>query len=176
MRYGCQKHLLMADNHQFLGNDVGDDDIFVYTGGGQEVPRDVKRVRIAENVDTILAWTFFHCTQLIEVEGHNRIKKIEREAFYYCVSLRRVSKMTGVIEICGYAFYFCQALSDVDFDKLEIIRCRAFDHCSSLRSINISYVRRVEECAFLSCFALTDVVFGENWKELNQISLMAVTH
>ena len=33
---------------------VGDDVVFVYTGGEQQVPRDVKRVRIAENVDTIL--------------------------------------------------------------------------------------------------------------------------
>jgi hypothetical protein len=50
----------MADN-QLLDNDGvggGGDDIFVYTGGEQRVPRDVKRVRIAENVDTILEETF----------------------------------------------------------------------------------------------------------------------
>jgi hypothetical protein len=55
--------------------DVGGDEIFVYTGGDQRVPRDVKRVRIAENVDTILAGVFQDCYQLIEVEGHNKLKK-----------------------------------------------------------------------------------------------------
>ena len=45
----------MADNHQLLLlDDVGDgDDVFVYTGGDQEVPGDVKQVRIAESIDTI---------------------------------------------------------------------------------------------------------------------------
>ena len=83
----------MAD-HELLLNGVGDDDdIFVYTGGEQQVPRDVRRVRIAENVDTIPAWKFSNCRQLIEVEGHEKIRKIEDGAFYGCHSLRRVSKM-----------------------------------------------------------------------------------
>ena len=87
----------MADNHQL--NDVGGDNIFVYTGGEQEVPRDVKRVRIAENVDTILARTFQHCAQLIEVKGRNKLNKIEKFAFNNCCSLRSVTKMRGLIEI-----------------------------------------------------------------------------
>jgi hypothetical protein len=51
---------MMADNQLLLEDDGvgGDDDIFVYTGGEQQVPRDVKRVRIAENIDTIPASTF----------------------------------------------------------------------------------------------------------------------
>ena len=155
--------MAMADNnHQlFNDNDGGDDEIFVYTGGDQEVPRDVKRVRIAENIDTIPRLVFSQCQQLIEVKGHKKMKKIEEGAFNNCPSLRRVTNMTGVIEIEKFAFYFCQALSDVDFDKLEIIGYRAFDHCYSLRSVNMGSVRRVGECAFLSCHALTDAVFGE---------------
>jgi hypothetical protein len=153
---------------QFLGNggDDDDDDIFVYTGGEQHVPFDMKRVRIAENVDTIPASTFHNREQLREVVGHNKIKKVEQEAFSNCPSLRRVMKMQGVIEIEKYAFYFCQALSYVDFEKLEMIGYRAFDHCSFLRSINMRSVRRVEECAFCFCFALTDVVFGEKLERI----------
>ena len=75
----------MADN-QLLNNDGvdGGDIIFVYTGGEQEVPRDVRRVRIAENIDTIPARTFEECRQLIEVEGHNQLTKIEQWAFFCC--------------------------------------------------------------------------------------------
>ena len=73
----------MADNNQLAdGNNY--DDIFVYMGGEQQVPfgrrrvpRDVKRLRIAENVDTIPRYAFRDCEQLIEVEGHNKLKKVE---------------------------------------------------------------------------------------------------
>ena len=157
----------------FNNNDdgVGDDDIFVYTGGEQEVPRDVKRVRIAENIDTIPATTFEGCAQLIEVEGHNRLKKIETLAFSYCPSLRRVKKVTGVIEIERYAFYCCSALSDVDFDKLEIIGNCAFNLCISLRSIKMPSIRRVGAYAFQDCHALTDAVFGKNLERIEQFAL-----
>ena len=155
--------IIMADNELLNDNDVdgGDDDIFVYTGqGNNEVPRDVKRVRIAENIDTIPRWTFYQCRQLIEVEGHNKLKKIEQWAFHSCHPLRRVTKMQGVVEIEVGAFENCTALSDIDFDKLEIIGNGAFGHCNCLRSINLPSIRRVGRYAFLRCHALTDALFG----------------
>src|SRR6056300_913243 len=107
---------MMADNQLLLEDDgVGGDDVFVYTGGEQEAPRDVRRVRIAENVDTIIAETFRDCTQLIEVEGHVKLKKIEDWVFCNCTSLRRVSKMAGVVEIEDSAFHNCSALSELEF-------------------------------------------------------------
>jgi hypothetical protein len=155
----------MADNLLMNNDGVGGgdgDDIFVYTGGEQEVPRDVKRVRIAENIDTIPAETFRDCEQLIEVEGHNRLKKIEEYAFSDCPSLRRVMKMKGVIEIEECAFYGCDALSELEFDKLEIIEHGALAYCKSLRSINMPSVRRVGKSAFQHCYVLTDAVFGKD--------------
>ena len=153
----------MADNQ--LGNDNGDgDDIFVYVGGDQEIPRDVKRVHIAENVDTVPREVFLRCEQLVEVVGHNKLKKIERLAFDECISLRWVSKINGVKEIEDLAFTSCHALSlsDLEFDKLEIIGRGAFEYCRSLRSINLSSVRRVGQRAFHGCKALTDAVFGKD--------------
>jgi hypothetical protein len=156
----------MADNQLLNDDEVGGgDDIFVYTGGEQEVPRDVKRVRIAENIDTIPAWLFSTCYQLIEVEGHKKIKKIEQYAFYNCTSLRRVTKMRGVIEIEHWAFHTCPALSELEFDKLEIIGPSAFRKCC-LRSISIPSIRSVGACAFIHCDALTDVVFGHDLERI----------
>ena len=74
--------------------------------------------------------------------------------------------MTGVIEIEQFAFDNCLALSDVDFDELEIIGYRAYAFCESLRSINMPSVRRVGDRGFLSCDALTDVVFGEKLERI----------
>ena len=70
--------------------------------------------------------------------------------------------MNGVIEIEEDAFLGCHALSDVEFDKLEIIGEGSLCYCKSLRSINMPSVRRVGVCAFEGCKALTDAVFGED--------------
>ena len=148
----------------------GVEDIFVYTGGEQEVPRDVKRVRIAENVDTVPRDAFRFCQKLLEVKGHDMLKKIEIAAFHGCRRLRRVMKMNDVIEIERSAFYGCNALSDLEFGKLEIIGYSSFECCRSLRSIYLPSVRRVERSAFDGCTALTDAVFGE---DLEWISLAA---
>ena len=85
----------MADDNN------GDDDVFVYTGG--RAPHDVRRAKIDESIDTIPREAFYRCAQLIEVEGHNKLKKIERSAFRSCHSLRRLTKMNSVIEIERWA-------------------------------------------------------------------------
>ena len=158
----------MEDNELLEENNgVGGGDIFVYTGE-EYPPRDVKRVRIAENVYAILARAFRDCNQLIEVEGHNRLRKVEQYAFTKCPRLRRLSKVAGVVEIEGCAFYGCYALSDIDFDKVEIIGSSAFYYCESLSSINLSSVRRVADYAFYNCKALTDAAFGEKLERLEQ--------
>jgi hypothetical protein len=154
---------MMADNQLFVGG--GDDDIFVYTGE-QRVPRGVKRVRIAENVDTIPVWTFGGCEHLVEVKGHDGLKIIGEFAFYECSSLRRVRNMRGVTEILEAAFSRCHALSDLELDKLEIIGYGAFARCNSLRSINMPSVRRIEKCAFECCEQLMDAKFGEDLGKL----------
>jgi hypothetical protein len=159
---------MMADNQLLNDNNDGgdDDDVFVYTGGEQEVPFGVKRVRIAENVDTIAEGAFYDC-ELIEVVGHNRLKKIEREAFSGCWCLRWVKQMTGLIEIEEHAFDCCTALSDIDFTKLEIIGYGAFIDCESLKSINMPSIKRIGEYAFRQCDALTDLVFGTDLERID---------
>ena len=154
----------MADNNQLA--DGGGDDIFVYTGGEQEVPWDVRRAKIDESIDTISRQAFLRCTQLIEVEAHNKLKKIERSAFIRCRSLRWLMKMTHVEEIGDYAFHDCNALSDLEFDKLEIVRKDAFHFCKSLRSINFPSARTVGNSAFYGCEALTDGAFGEDLRRI----------
>ncbi len=158
----------MADNDQLAGgnNDDGGDDIFVYMGGEQEVPRDVKRAKIDETLDTIPRDAFQNCTQLIELEGHNKLKKIEREAFQWCYRLRWLMKMNGVIEIEEDAFFNCQDLSELEFGKLEIIGKGAFDSCKSLRSINLPSIRRIGKSAFVDCESFRDAVFGEDLERI----------
>jgi hypothetical protein len=122
----------------------------------------------AENVDTIPEGAFRDCQELIEVEGHNKLRKIEKWAFNSCRRLRRVTKMRGLIEIEKYAFGGCTALrdSELELDRVEIIGQGAFIVCNSLRSINLPSIRRVCYGAFSRCRALTDAVFGKDLERI----------
>ena len=68
----------------------GEDEIFVYMGGDQEVPDGVRRVRIHRSVKIIPSRAFQRRNKLISAEFHDEIESIEEEAFYWCTSLRSV--------------------------------------------------------------------------------------
>ena len=82
----------------------GDDEIFVYMGGDQVVPDDVRRVRIDKSVKIIPREAFEHRRRLIDVEFHDGIDRIEQRAFAGCQLLRGV-KLLGIKIIEAAAFY-----------------------------------------------------------------------
>jgi hypothetical protein len=115
----------------------GGDNIFVYLGGEQEVPRNVTHVIIDRSVKIIPARAFSYRRKLVSVETHDGIEKIERWAFDSCTSLRGI-KLPGVKEVGDNALYGCWAMTDVEFgDKLETIGGYAFGRCPHLRRISI---------------------------------------
>ncbi len=139
-----------------------DDEIFVYMGGDQEVPDDVRRARIHKSVKSIPRYAFYKRRNLSSVEFHDEIEIIEEEAFKDCYSLRGCIKLLGVKIVKGSAFDDCRALTDVEFgDVLEAIKGGAFFGCSSLRSITMPSVRTIGFQAFACCYELSDVVCGK---------------
>jgi hypothetical protein len=84
-------------------------------------------------------------------------------------------KMNGVVEIEVWAFNGCEALTDMDFDKLEIIGIQTFAFCISLRSISLPSVRRVGGLAFEGCTALTDSVFGKDLERIERLAFRKCT-
>jgi hypothetical protein len=130
--------------------------VFVYLGGEQEVPRNVTHVRIDRSVKIIPERAFYQRMNMVSVETHDGIEKVEQRAFYGCTSLRGI-KLPGVKEVGYIAFDNCTALTDVEFgDKLETIRGNAFVGCS-LQKIKMPSVRTIEQGAFADCEQLTDV-------------------
>jgi len=68
-------------------------DIFVFTGRyfqEQFVPTDVTHVRIDRSVKILPMDALIDCDQLVSVETHDEIEKIEEQAFYDCRSLRGI--------------------------------------------------------------------------------------
>ncbi len=140
----------------------GADDVFVYLGGEQEVPREITHAIIDPSVNIVRRGAFSNCRQLVSVIFHDGVEIIEEFAFCRCESLSGKIKLLGVREIEDYGFRNV-ALSDVEFgDRLETIGIEAFQHCNSLRSIKSLSVRTVEVGAFGNCRQLTDVEFGNN--------------
>ena len=139
----------------------GGDDVFVYLGGDQEVPREITHAIIDPSVKIIREMAFYYRRQLVSVVFHDGVEVIEAGAIQDCPSLRGGIKLLGVREIRKRAFRSCFALTDVEFgERLETIGADAFYGCGSLRSIKIPSVRAVQLEAFSYCEQLTDVEFG----------------
>ncbi|KAK1737880.1 hypothetical protein QTG54_011174, partial [Skeletonema marinoi] len=149
--------------------DDGVDDVFVYLGGEQEVPRNVRHVVIDRSVKIIPESAFFERMKLVSVETHEGIELIEAGAFFECSSLRKI-KLIGVREVEYEAFYDCDALTDVEFGvKLETIQAMAFDYCISLQKIKMPSVRLIESGAFSDCDELTEAEFGGNLERIGAL-------
>mmetsp|Transcript_2953 Transcript_2953/g.4476 ORF Transcript_2953/g.4476 Transcript_2953/m.4476 type:complete len:207 (+) Transcript_2953:111-731(+) len=128
------------------------DEVFVYMGGEQEVPRYLRRARIHRSVIVIPRYAFYGRDNLIDAEFHDGIERIEKEAFYGCTSLRGSIKLLGVRVVEIGAFDDCTQLTEIEFgDKLETIDRRAFDCCRSLTNAIIPSVRYIGIWAFSYC-------------------------
>ena len=127
---------MMAE--EALGGGGGGDGIFVYTGGNQRVPDDVRHARIHESVNIIGAGAFENRRRLISVEFHDGIEIVEERAFYGC-------PLTGDIILMG----------------VKIVKKGAFEKCLAIRSIKMPSARTIIWSAFSECTELRDVEFGD---------------
>eukprot|EP00984_Skeletonema_dohrnii_P029963 scaffold20981_cov75-Skeletonema_dohrnii-CCMP3373.AAC.1 len=144
------------------------DEVFVYMGEDQEVPRYLRRVRIHRSVIVIPRYAFYGRDNLIDAEFHDGIERIEKEAFYGCTSLRGSIKLLGVRVVEIGAFDDCAQLKEVEFgDKLETIDRRAFDCCRSLTNAIIPSVRYIGIWAFSYCEQLTDLDLPETLETID---------
>eukprot|EP00984_Skeletonema_dohrnii_P034472 scaffold33569_cov84-Skeletonema_dohrnii-CCMP3373.AAC.6 len=145
-----------------------DDDIFVYMGGDQVVPDDVRRVRIDKSVKIIPRDAFNGREHLIYVEFHDGIERIENWAFEGCELLRGV-KLLGVKVIKLGAFASCRGMTEVEFGvELETIGSCAFQYCTSLTRVRMPSVRSIGRWAFKNCEQLTDLEFGEGLETIQE--------
>eukprot|EP00985_Skeletonema_marinoi_P028390 scaffold24746_cov71-Skeletonema_marinoi.AAC.2 len=128
---------IMADhaNDGDEGDGGGRDIIFVYRGG--RAPRNVTHVRIDKSVEVIEDYAFNGCKHLVQVETHDRIRKVGKKA-----------------------------LSSIEFSgRLETIERYAFDDCDRLRRIAIPLKRDLfpidphqQECSQFHCCNLLTTV------------------
>ena len=155
----------MADHLLAAVEAPGEDGIFVYMGGDQVVPFDVRRARIHKDVKIIPLGAFHNRRHLISVEFHDGVEIIERYAFSGC-RLRSV-KLLGIRIMKEGVFCACKDLTDVEFgDQLEKIENSLFCGCTSLRNITMPNVKTIGVWAFSHCEQLTDLELPEGLETL----------
>ena len=141
----------------------GGNNMFIYMGGDQEVPRGVTHVRIHESVKIITRYAFRYCRNLVSIEMHDGVEIIEIHAFNQCTSLRSIN-LPGVRVIEKRAFEGCDQLTEVELSEfLETIGGRAFQYCPRLRRIAMPLKDKLlRNIVFYECYNLSkvDIVGG----------------
>mmetsp|Transcript_24212 Transcript_24212/g.59277 ORF Transcript_24212/g.59277 Transcript_24212/m.59277 type:complete len:170 (-) Transcript_24212:340-849(-) len=140
-----------------------DEEIFLYVGGHQTVPKDIVRARIDPSVKIIKELAFKKCKKLKDVEFCEGLEEIGDGAFCYCESLEsiRMPSTTRVIGLCAFAC--CTLLKKIVFNEgLVEIKQSAFFSCSELTTICLpSTMRRLSKAAFFSCGQLRIAALNE---------------
>ena len=136
-----------------------DGDIFIYRGG--LAPQHITHARIDKSVGDIGEGAFWNCKHLVQVDTHDGLRKVGKNAFRLCESLRRID-IKSVVEIDEYAFYECRNLTVVEFgDRLETIGSSAFCACVYLKHLKLPSVVTIGDYAFNDCIRLTDIVLSK---------------
>lgn len=103
-----RRYLLRQQQVQEAG--TGGSDVFVYKGGEQAVPDDIRSVRIHKSITVIPAYAFACRQKLTYVEFHEGVERIGSKAFMSCISLRSPRKLPGDTIIDFGAFWNCISL------------------------------------------------------------------
>ena len=156
---------IMADHADDGGND---NMIFVYRGG--RAPMHVTHVRIDRSFDEIEEFAISFCSNLLQVDTHDGIRKVGKKAFSSCKSLPWIN-LKSAVEIGDSAFWSCENLESVEFgDRLETIRRSAFYDCASLKYLKLPCIITIALCAFHSCRGLIEIELSERLETIGDLA------
>ena len=151
--------ILLTNKMDHALEDDDNGDILIYRGG--RAPQHVTHAQIDRSDDEIEDHAFQDCVHLLQVDTHDGIRRIGKNAFNKCRSLRRTN-LKSVVEIDANAFDGCKNLEPVEFgDKLETIGYGAFAGCTSLTHLKLPSIITIGGYAFQRCPRLTDIDLSE---------------
>ncbi len=118
---------------------------------------------IPTSITEIKDYTFGGCRNIKSVKLHENITHIGRSAFQYCDSLVHVNIPTGINKISEYAFIGCGLSSIVIPEGVTLIENGAFEYCRNLESVTISQsVTTIGEYVFCGCSNLESVTIPQS--------------
>ena len=116
----------------------------------------------ATSITTIPQSLFQACTSLQNVQLHNNVVIIERNAFQES-GLKTINFPASLQEIRSMAFYECTSLSgNLEFNEgLTTIGSDAFGYCESITGVKLpNSLTSLEGRAFEFCTGITSFIFG----------------
>jgi hypothetical protein len=138
-------------------------EVFVYTGEGADVPRDVARVRIDPSVLVIPVRAFKYINKLQEVEFHDGIREIGSNAFCNCQALNGLQLSDGVESIGIGAFSKCNFTKFRSPPLVTTISQGMLYGCTGLFSLDLpEIIIQVEGYAFCHCYSLRNIALASN--------------
>jgi len=119
------------------------------------------------SVQTIGAFAFHKCRNIVELTIPDTVSVIEDGAFFVCENLSGVVLPEGITEIGSDVFNMCSALTDITIpDTVTSIGDGAFASCG-FTSIEIpDSVETIGDSAFSCCNYLSEVVLSEGVTEI----------
>ena len=126
--------------------------------------RQIHRVVIEDDVESIGNFAFYCCENLRNVTIPSSVKTIGDHAFDGCYCLSEVNIPHGVTSIGDSAFNLCKELTSVNIpDSVSSIGNNTFSQCGSLSSVVIpDSVTSLGDGVFSSCTNLSSVVIGSS--------------
>ena len=134
---------------------------------------DITSIIIPEKVSTIGNHAFDGCESLVSISIPNSVHKICDGTFSSCYRLKQVTLLSGLTEIGENAFNCCWGLQRITIPKgVKSIGISAFNRCDNLKTIVIANsINSIGDKAFRECPKLSDVYFGSNEEEWNNIAI-----
>lgn len=109
---------------------------------------------IPSTVTSIMGGAFSHSKSITKIVN---IDVVDNPSFAFCTSIKEVSITAA--EISSFAFHNCPNLEKVMFSStVQSIGNNCFSNCTSLRSINLTNVKKFGNSCFAYCTSFSDVI------------------
>jgi hypothetical protein len=131
------------------GGGANNNNVFIYRGGDEVVPREATHVIVDPSVDTITRRAFQNRRGRVSIDAHDGVEIIEEEAFMDFTQLESIT-LPGVRVIGRMAFFS--------------------EESSSLRNITLPKVEVIGPSAFIGCYQLTEVEFSEDLQSVGNLA------
>lgn len=131
---------------------------------------DIKNVTLPNLIS--IGANAFEGTEIAEILFSGKLKDVGDSAFKNCIKLKSIFIPSSVTSLGRSAFEGCRNLESAYLgDGLKVIPSKCFAKCHNLKEVDISYVEKINFCAFYDCYLLADISLGMV-KEIGAKALM----
>ena len=136
--------------------------------------RQLKNIKLHDNVQSIGDGLFYNCEALESVTLPTNITSINSKMFENCSSLTTVINISNVETIEAFAFRNCAVYNDETiFANLNEIAQFAFEGCTSLSKVTLNEsIESIANGTFKDCENLSEVVYSSKIKTIGDYAFL----